>query len=42
MILNVSVLYIEENNENNEHLGAGIINIKKEKITTQVINLISY
>lgn len=39
MTLNVSALKIDGNNE---HLGAGRINIKKEKITTQTINLISY
>ena len=39
MILNVSVLKIDGNNE---YLGANIINIQKEKTTTQVVKLINY
>ena len=38
-ILNVSVLKIDGNEE---HLGANIINVKKEKSTTQVVRLLSY
>lgn len=39
MILNVSVLKIDGNDE---YLGANIINIKKEKTTTQVVKLLTY
>jgi hypothetical protein len=39
MILNVSVL---KNNGNDEHLGANVINIKKEKTTTKTIRLLTY
>jgi len=39
MILNISVLKIDGNDE---YLGANIINIKKEKTTTQVVKLLSY
>ena len=43
MILNVSVLKIGEGiNGNNEYLGVGVINIKKEKTTTQVVKLLNY
>ena len=43
MILNVSVLKIGEGLDgNNEYLGANIINIKKEKTTTQVVKLLNY
>ena len=39
MILNISVLKI---NGNDEYLGANIINIQKEKTTTQVVKLLNY
>ena len=39
MILNASVLKIDGNNE---YLGANIINIKKEKTSTQIVKLITY
>ena len=39
MILNVSVLKIDGNDE---YLGANIINIQKEKTTTQVVKLLNY
>ena len=39
MILNVSVLKIVGNDE---HLGANIINVKKEKTTSQVVKLLTY
>ena len=39
MILNVSVLKIDGNDE---YLGSNIINIQKEKTTTQVVKLINY
>ena len=39
MILNVSVLKIDGNNE---YLGENIVNIEKEKTTTQVVKLLSY
>ena len=39
MILNVSVLKVDGNDE---YLEANIINIEKEKITTQIVKLISY
>ena len=39
MILNISVLKIDGNDE---YLGANIINIKKEKMTTQVVKLLNY
>ena len=39
MILNISVLKIDGNNE---YLGANIINIQKEKTTTQVVKLLNY
>lgn len=38
-ILNVSVLKIDGNDE---HLGATIINVKKEKTTTQNVQLLTY
>ncbi len=38
-ILNVSVLKIDGNDE---HLGANIINVKKEKTTTQNVQLLTY
>tara|TARA_B100000780_G_scaffold4938_1_gene3935 strand:+ start:591 stop:1052 length:462 start_codon:yes stop_codon:yes gene_type:complete len=39
MILNVSVLKVDGNDE---YLGANIINIQKEKTTTQVVKLLNY
>ena len=43
MILNVSVLKIGEGTDgNNEYLGSNVINIQKEKTTTQVVRLLSY
>ena len=43
MILNVSVLKIGEGiNGNNEYLGVEVINIQKEKTTTQVVKLLNY
>ena len=39
MILNVSVLKIDGNDE---YLGANVINIQKEKTTTQVVRLLNY
>ena len=39
VILNVSVLKIDGNEE---HLGATIINVKKEKTTTQKVQLLTY
>jgi hypothetical protein len=39
MILNVSVLKIDGNDE---YLGANVINIQKEKTTTQVVKLLNY
>jgi hypothetical protein len=39
MILNVSVLKIDGNDE---YLGADVINIKKQKTTTQVVKLLNY
>ena len=39
MILNVSVLKTEGNDE---FLGANIINIKKEKISTEIVKLLNY
>ena len=39
MILNVSVLKIDGNNE---YLGANIINIQKEKTITKVVKLLNY
>ena len=39
MILNVSVLKIDGNDE---YLGADVINIQKEKTTTQVVKLLNY
>jgi len=39
MILNISVLKIDGNNE---YLGANIINVQKEKKTTQVVKLLNY
>ena len=43
MILNVSILKIGEGIDgNNEYLGANVINIQKEKTTTQVVKLLEY
>ena len=43
MILNVSVLKIGEGIDgNNVYLGANVINIQKEKTTTQVVKLLNY
>ena len=39
MILNVSVLKIDGNDE---YLGVNVINIQKEKTTTQVVKLLNY
>ena len=39
MILNVSVLKLDGNDE---YLGANVINIQKEKMTTQVVKLLNY
>jgi len=39
MILNVSVL---KTDGNDEYLGANVINIQKEKISTQVVKLLNY
>ena len=39
MILNISVLKIDGNDE---YLGANVINIEKEKMTTQVVRLLNY
>ena len=39
MILNVSVLKLDGNDE---YLGANVINIQKEKISTQVVKLLNY
>jgi len=39
MILNISVLLIDGNDE---YLGANMINIQKEKTTTQVVKLLNY
>ena len=39
MILNISVLKIDGNDE---YLGANVINIEKEKTTTQVVKLLNY
>ena len=39
MILNVSVL---KTDGNDEYLGANVINIQKEKTTTQVVRLLTY
>ena len=39
MSLNISVLKIDGNDE---YLGANIINVKKEEITTQVVKLLNY
>tara|TARA_B110000444_G_scaffold149682_1_gene140014 strand:+ start:31 stop:507 length:477 start_codon:yes stop_codon:yes gene_type:complete len=39
MILNISVLKIDGNDE---YLGANVINIEKEKMTTQAVRLLNY
>jgi len=39
MVLNVSVL---KTDGNDEYLGANVINIQKEKTTTQVVKLLNY
>ena len=39
MILNVSVLKIDGNDE---YLGVNVINIQKEKMTTQIVKLLNY
>ena len=39
MILNISVLKIDGNDE---YLGSNVINIQKEKTTTQVVKLLNY
>ncbi len=39
MILNVTVL---KRDGNDEYLGANVINIQKEKTTTQVVKLLNY
>jgi hypothetical protein len=39
MILNISVL---KKDGNDEYLGANVINIEKEKMTTQVVRLLNY
>ncbi len=39
VVLNVSVLKIDGNDE---YLGANIINVQKDKITTQIVKLLNY